>query len=264
MIPNYSKRKLNELLSQGLNFTVASARNGNSVRSLFNGIDLRLPVVGSNGAYISEFKTGAPLMINAIDSNVVKEIFSTIKILNSIPFVTSHNGMQDCLHFKDISNEGMLWYLNQRTGAGDRRLRRTTNVEEKLDERIICLNVINRKEDIEDLFSDVLTQFADHVEINYFENPYSPGWQWMTIYYRRATKDFAIRELINMVDVRVDELIVFEDNHNDISMFNIATKAVAVRYAPDEVKLHASQTIGTNQEDWVIDYIADDMKRMRC
>lgn len=120
-------------------------------------------------------------MMNAIDSNVVKEIFSTINIHNSIPFVTSHNGMQDCLHFKDISNEGMLWYPNELTGACDRRLRRTTNVEEKLDERIICFNMINGKEDIEDLFSDVLTQFTDHVEINYFENPYSPGWQWMTI-----------------------------------------------------------------------------------
>lgn len=31
-----------------------------------------------------------------------------------------------------------------------------------------------------------------------------------------------------MVDLGVDELIVFGDNHNDISMFNIATKAVAV------------------------------------
>jgi Cof subfamily protein (haloacid dehalogenase superfamily) len=264
MISNYSKQKLNELLSEGLNFTVASARNVHSVRSLFNGIDLRLPVIGSNGAYISEFKTGAPLMINAIDSSVVREIFSMIKIHNSIPFVTSHNGMEDCLYFTDISNEGMLWYLNERTRAGDRRLRRTTNVEEKLDERIICLNVISRKEEIEDLFSDVLTQFADHVEINYFENPYSPGWQWMTIYDRRATKDFAIRELIEMVDLRVDELIVFGDNHNDISMFNIATKAVAVRNAPDEVKSHASETIGTNEEDCVIDYIADDVKRIRC
>jgi 5-amino-6-(5-phospho-D-ribitylamino)uracil phosphatase len=70
--------------------------------------------------------------------------------------------------------------------------------------------------------------------------------------------------LIDIVDLRVDELIVFGDNHNDISIFNVATKAVAVRNAPDEVKLHASQTIGTNQEDWVIDYIADYVKRIRC
>jgi len=86
----------------------------------------------------------------------------------------------------------------------------------------------------------------------------------MTVNERRATKDFAIGQRIDMIDLRVDELIAFTDNDNDISMFNIETKSVAVRNATDEVKLHASETLVTNEEDCVIYCIADEFKRSRC
>jgi Cof subfamily protein (haloacid dehalogenase superfamily) len=263
-LSGYAKRKLNKLLSQGLHFTVASARNVHSVRTLLDGVNMNLPVIGSNGAYISEFKTGSPLMINSIDNDVAKTIFSLIGSHGSVPFVTSHNGKEDCLYFNDITNEGMLWYLNERTAAGDRRLRKTANIEEKLDERIICLNVINRKENLEDLFSDVLDRYTEHIEVNYFENPYSPGWHWMTVYDRRATKEYAIKVLLDMLDFPIDELTVFGDSLNDISMFKIANKAVAVANALADLKSCASEIIGPNEEDGVVDYIAADLTKNTC
>ena len=258
VVSDYSKRKLNGLLSEGLNFTVASARNVHSVRTLLGDINLKLPVIGSNGAYISEFKTGTPLLINSIDNDIAKDIFSLIKSHRSVPFVTTHNGKEDCLYFNEVMNGGMQWYLDERNTAGDKRLRWTENVQGRLGERIICLNVINRKEHLEDLFADVIDRYAEHVEINYFENPYSPGWQWMTVYDRRATKDYAIKELMDMLDFPVGDLIVFGDSLNDISMFKIATKAVAVANALDEVKCHAAEITGTNVENGVVDYIALD------
>jgi len=264
MLSSYAKRKLNALLSEGLHFTVASARNVHSVRALLAGLNMNLPVIGSNGAYISEFKTGSPLMINSIDNDVAKEIFSLIGSHSSVPFVTSHNGKEDRLYFNEIANEGMLWYLDERTAAGDKRLRRTANVEGKLDERIICLNVINRKEHLEGLFADVIERYAEHVEINYFENPYSPGWHWMTVYDRKATKEYAIKELMEMLDFPVDELTVFGDSRNDISMFKIATKSVAVANALDEVRNCASVIIGPNEEDGVVDYISADLTKNAC
>jgi hypothetical protein len=113
----------------------------------------------------------------------------------------------------------MLWYLDERTAAGDKRLRRTANVEGKLDERIICLDVINRKEHLEGLFADVIERYAELVEINYFENPRSPGWHWMTVYDRKATKEYAIKELMDMLDFPVDELTVSLIFNNTIDTY---------------------------------------------
>ncbi|MGO9952390.1 MAG: HAD family hydrolase [Dissulfurispiraceae bacterium] len=261
MLSGYTKQKLNELLSDGLHFTVASARNVHSVRSLLDGVNMTMPIIGSNGAYISEFETGSPLMINSIDNDVAKEIFSLIGSHGSVPFVTSHNGKEDCLYLDKIINDGMLWYLNERTSAGDKRLRMTNNVEEKLDERIICLNVINTKEHLEDLFTDIISRYTELVEVNYFENPYSPGWYWMTVYDRKATKEHAIKSLMEMLALQVSELTVFGDSRNDISMFKIASKAVAVANALDEVKSYASEIIGPNEEDGVVNYISSDLAR---
>ena len=52
-------------------------------------------------------------------------------------------------------------------------------------------------------------------------------------------------------------LVVFGDEVNDIPLFRVATHAVAVANASPDLKLHATQVIGPNQEDSVVRYIRD-------
>ena len=89
------------------------------------------------------------------------------------------------------------------------------------------------------------------------ENPYSPGWYWLTVFDSHATKDQAIMELMDRYGFTADNLTVFGDNDNDIGMFKLASRAIAVANAKDELKRYADQIIGLNDDDSVVRYLVD-------
>ena len=47
--------RLNRLIDQGLNFTIATARNYDSVRPILAGLNFKLPVILFNGVYLTDF-----------------------------------------------------------------------------------------------------------------------------------------------------------------------------------------------------------------
>ena len=53
------------------------------------------------------------------------------------------------------------------------------------------------------------------------------------------------------------ELFVFGDHENDIGMFRIATRAIAVANAHPNARRHATHVIGDNSADSVSSYIKE-------
>jgi len=257
-LSDFAKDILNELLDQGLPFTVASARSVAAMQKILHGIRLRLPVIEFNGAFISDLASGRHEVIHELDKDLVPEILRLVRQHRCTPFLSSFNGKEDCLYYESIANEGMRWYFNDRTKAGDKRLRHTVDVSDTFDEHAVCFTIIDRKEALSGLAAELEEVFPGKIEIHLFENDYSPGWYWLTVHDRRATKDQAIRILLDQLGLSGAELTVFGDQSNDIKMFKLAHRAVAVANATDELKRYATRIIGTNEEDSVVRYIMDD------
>jgi hypothetical protein len=55
-LSSYSKKILQQLLHEGLHFTVASARSVFSMWPILDGLRLSLPVIEFNGAFISDHR----------------------------------------------------------------------------------------------------------------------------------------------------------------------------------------------------------------
>jgi 5-amino-6-(5-phospho-D-ribitylamino)uracil phosphatase len=60
-LSEFARDGLNELLAAGVQLTLASSRRTISMRSLFAGGDLSLPVIEVNGAFVSELHSGRHL-----------------------------------------------------------------------------------------------------------------------------------------------------------------------------------------------------------
>jgi len=97
--------------------------------------------------------------------------------------------------------------------------------------------------------------FKNLLELHLMENQYSPGWYWLTANDYRATKDQGIKIVLDRLGISPKELTVFGDNANDIKMFKLAGKAIAVNNATNELKNCASEIIGSNEEDSVVKFI---------
>lgn len=257
MLSNYSRKNLNMLIKQGLNFTVASARSVIAMQKILKGLNIRLPIIEFNGAFISDLKTGEHVIVNEISPDIKSDILNDIRKYVQHPFLSTFDGKKDRLYYVDIENDGCNWYVNDRKQNKDRRLTQIGSLKNIMDEQIVCFTIIDKKEDLEELSSILDEKYAEMIELHFIENYYSPGWYWLTIHDLRATKDQAIKELVKITGHKMDDLIVFGDNANDIKMFKKASKAIAVNNAKDELKKYADEVIGLNIENSVVKYIKD-------
>jgi len=262
-LSNVSRAALQRLLIEGAAFSVASARSVVSMRPMLTGLRLTLPVIEFNGAFLSDLESGRHEIVNSIEPDVAQDIYALVNRFARSPFVSTFNGKSDYLYYSATTNEGERYYVSNRIESQDHRLRHTNDLARSLTEQVVCLTVIAEVEPLADLEIAIREQHGDHVEIHLFENRYSPGWFWLTVHDRRATKDQAIRLMMKSYGLSDHDLVVFGDQTNDIKMFQIASEAVAVANAHPDVKRYATHVIGPNYEDSVVKYIRNhhDQKR---
>jgi len=252
-LSNFSRSNLIKLLDNGVNFTIASARSVISIQKLLEGINLELPIIEFNGAFISDLKTGKHEIINDIPEKF--EIFELLRTNGKKPFISTFSGSEDRLYYTVLQNDGMNWYYEDRIRNKDKRLLHTSDTGTALKEFVVCFTIIDKRENLIGLKNIVSEKFGSAVELHLIENIYNPGWFWLTIHNKNASKDIAAKALCEKHGF--DNLTVFGDNHNDISMFKIADNAIAVSNAEDELKQVATEIIESNEDDAVIKFILE-------
>lgn len=256
VLSQFSKQILQQLLQDGLAFTVASARSVVSIQMILQGLKLPLPIVEFNGAFITDLESGQHEMVNPIDPSVVEDLYSLICSFNCIPLISSFNGAEDCLYYNQVSNAGMHWYISNRLASRDRRLRSLEKLTDCLRDQIVCLTVINQVDVLTELEIAIREKYGCQVETHLYENRYSPGWYWLTVHDYKATKAAAVQTLRQQYGFEDHELVVFGDHNNDIKLFQIADRAIAVENATPELKGYATHVINSNEENSVMRYIA--------
>lgn len=254
-LSDYSRAALERLIAGGAAFTVASARSVVSMQQLLGGLALELPVIEFNGAFVSDLATGRHEIVNAIDAGLAESVYALMSRAGQQPFVSTFTGGEDRLYFGEPQNDGMRWYVDDRHASADRRLRPLTDAGSALREQVVCLTCIGSRESLAALAEEVEEHGGGEVELHLFENAYSPGWHWLTVHDRRASKDQAVRRLMELRGMADRPLVAFGDEVNDLKLFEIATEAVAVANAAPGALERATHVIGSNDEDSVVHYI---------
>lgn len=257
----YSRSKLIELIEGGVNITFASARSIASVKHILAGIPIRLPVIEINGSFISEFKTGKHLVVNDMENNLIEDAFRCITAFNCLPFVSTFDGEEDRLYYQSLPNDGMEWYYEDRVRCKDKRLERIGDIRDSFGDYVVGFTVINTRQQLVNLATKMGEDFSGRLEMHFFENPYSPPWHWLTIHDKKACKSHATKEMLEYAGFDIEDLVVFGDNLNDINLFKMAPRAIAVKNSSDQIKKLAMEVIGSNEEDSVVKYIIKDVQK---
>jgi Cof subfamily protein (haloacid dehalogenase superfamily) len=256
-LSDFGRRQLTELLEAGLPFTVASARSLATIREKLLDLPLTLPVINFNGAFLSDLGSGAHRFINSFDPDLLAEILDFFEGVGILPIFSTFDGERDSLYIERIDNAGLDWYAKERIAARDPRLRPPKPMSEIVREQVVCLTVIEREDRLAPIQEETRSRFDDRIRIYFYENAYSPGWFWMTLHDRRATKRHALEELLISEGMQADRLVVFGDHLNDLEMFELAGTSVAVANAHPVVLEIATHRIGPNTEDSVVRYLME-------
>ena len=251
-----SRRALQTLLTEGLAFTVATARSIASIRQVLGDLPLRLPVVESNGAFLTDYASGRHEAVHGFASSLAEELLVRGRRRGQIPFLVAFDGSRDRLFYTKAVNPGMDWYLQDRLKAADRRLSRLKRPEQALRHQLVCFIFIDRREALTGLEEELRRDLGEQLlELYLMENSYSPGWCWLTVYDSSAGKHNAAAHLLERLGCEAEQLVAFGDQENDIGLLRLAGQGIAVSNAAPGLKAAADQVIGSNEQDSVVRYL---------
>ncbi|MEE0930497.1 MAG: HAD family hydrolase [Acutalibacteraceae bacterium] len=242
-----SKEILNTFILNGGMFTYATARSYNSAKYVTEGLNITVPIIMYNGAFIYDIPSEKYIYSVLFNQYQLNEIIKLTNQFKYTPLVyTFINGEEKILWDKSGNlSEGFLYYLSNR--KNDKRIIPVENISQSFCGDIFYITFI---EDYEKLFPLYNAIKENELFNSVFQQEIYRTEYWCEIMPKSANKANAIKKLKKMLEC--DELVVFGDSLNDIPMFEIADKSYAVMNANDRLKQIATETIGYNYEDSVV------------
>ena len=258
-LSNSSKIKIKILMDNDIHFTVATARSYNSVRNIFSGIDLKYPIIELNGTMLTDYNTENRFFVNDINPVVVKDIVEKAKTMSMYPFYTIIDTNNKAKLFPPvIRNKGGEWFIENRIKDNDTRinLNESRDILDSDEIKYLSLTFIYRLDQVS-ILKDYIDKFKyrSEVSLDFFENPYSKNWQWLSVQSKLSKKGLAVNKFKEIFDLNDYETIVFGDNLNDYNMFEVADRSYAVENAKEKLKSIATGVIGLSTDDAVLDFI---------
>lgn len=256
-LSSFAREHLVRLLEKGLMFTIATARGITSTKQILGDLPLSLPIVEYNGAFVTDYQTGEHLISHDMAPCLKEGILNLLLENECPPFISSFDGTKDCLYYETIVNEGMAYYHEERTLSGDPRLHQIGSLEQSLQDQVVCFTIIQENPVAKDIQPILQHTFGDAIHTYRFDTKDDPFY-WLTISDQQASKANGIQALRQHIKNAPNHLTVFGDNYNDISMFNLSDRAIAVQNARPEVQEHANTIIDPNTTNGVVKFIVQE------
>ena len=255
-IPDEALRLLNEMLDEGLPFTVATARSWTSAKPVLKGLRLRLPMVGYNGAFIVDPVTGRDVQRCVLERAQMERVMEAYLKHGVVPMVFAMvDGVQKVSWVRSLENDGIRRYKASR--KGDPRLNPVEKVEELYRGDVFYFSALGTKAELEGAVSDLAA--LDFAHVTFAGDTYDPEEYWLETAHADATKAQGVDRLRRITGIQ--RIVCFGDNLNDLPMFAVADESYAVGNAKAEVKRAATGVIGSNEELGVVRYIMQNTVR---
>lgn len=252
-LPADGANRLNRLIDRGLKFTIATARNYDSAYPLLRTLNLNIPAILFNGVYLTELQTGRNILMSGfISRRVVEGLISLTGSMDVDPFIYTYNQKHHVYHRK-VANPGSQNYVSEQ--GGDGRLQYVAQYDFLKSEDVAGMLLIDTHSVLEPLYLALKEKFPSDLNLYFAEDIAMRGYYWLQIYHSHIDKGRMLEQLAEHLKIPLSQTVVFGDYLNDLAMFRIAGRAIAMANALPQVKEAAHQIIGANATGAVIDYL---------
>lgn len=221
-LSGFARSGLNELLAAGVQLTIASSRRTPAMRALRGGVELRLPVIELNGAYVSELQSGHHLASNHLSAQAARAAVEAILTTGADPVLSAWDGQRDHVYHGPRANEGTKWYVDEKRAYGDPQL---TPCEDLLAvtyrERVAAITAFVPDPEVTALTERLGGLIGDSAVIYSARNYYCPGWSEVQIQHPAAEKGAAVPSLLAACGAEGAEVIACGDHLNDLGLFAV-------------------------------------------
>lgn len=257
-LSEFARDGLNQLIDAEVALTVASARGTAGMRAVLAGVQLQLPVIELNGAFVSELGSGRHVASSVLSARDACAALAAILATGVDPVVSTWDGRRDRVHFGTRTNESLEWYVAEKRRHRDPRL---SPCEDLLAvaaaESVAQITTFVRDPEAAELTECLRTAIGPEATVHSAANVYWPGWTETTVQHRAASKGAAMPALLAACGVDAGHVVACGDHLNDLSLFAAASRSVAPANAHPEVLKAATEVVGSNEEDGIVRYMLD-------
>ncbi len=252
---------LSRLSAEGALITVATARTPATVEPLLADVKSSLPAIVMTGASLWDRKTRSYFdtrFIDAATSRIVREAAARHGV-NPFTYTLGKNGILEIYRNGDLQQCDRN-FIDERSDLPLKRFHLNTpeGDDYALPDTVLFFAMGNPDRIFP--LADELRATAD-CSVSSYIDIFGNDTAIMEVLAPGLNKANSVKKIAS--DCGAGRIVVFGDNLNDLSMMEIADTAVAVANARDEVKRHADTIIGSNAEDSVARFIADDFRAMQ-
>lgn len=213
---------------KGVLFAPASGREYAELTSLFKEIKDEIYFIGSNGSTIN-FKNEI-LLKDIIPIDLISIIFNRIELEKNFEILASSENTTYLL-----SKDNYILNLILENESSQLNLKCVKDITE-INEDIIKLSIFNRHGVKSVDFSYLLYGIEDKIK------GAISGDCWFDLMNKKTDKGNAIEFLCKKLNIKLQEVVAFGDNFNDIEMLSKVGHSYAMNSADDEVKKVANFT----------------------
>jgi Cof subfamily protein (haloacid dehalogenase superfamily) len=253
-IQKFSEDIINRLISQGMQFSIATARSWSSASQIVKGLNLNLPVVTYNGAFIVDPVSGNIIESSCFEKAQADHVLNALIKADIYPLVYSFINKEERVSWVgNKENEGIKYYLKLR--KDDKRLRSVNSADDLFDGDIFYFTAIGTRDKLETL----TRLFVNDSYFSYtFQQELYRDEYWLEIKKYDATKAVGVEKIKRIAGC--SRVISFGDSLNDLPMFSISDEAYAVSNANKKLIAAATKVIENADDNGVARWLDSNLK----
>ena len=225
---------------QDYKFTIASGRSMILVKKFISELNIDLPYITNNGAEI--YQSDACVKQYSIPDDGVRFILNLVQEFD----LECHANAENCIY--TMGKIDLILPFRKRFEG-------VLSIVDNASVNSVCANTINKIMCIDKDLNKVqelankINLYCEHVHCERAEG------NAFVIVNRQASKGKALKNLIELLHISTEEVIVFGDNYNDVSMFEAVKYSVCMENADKDVKDKATFICKSNDMNGVSDFI---------
>lgn len=247
----YSVFELNQMLNDGIKFTIATERTPASLMSELGDLHLKLPVIAMDGAVLYDLNEKRYLACNGLSKEMTQRICDLLRKKELHYFLNVV--LQDVLliYYHEFRNEEEQKLYERARSSPYRNYVYGDVPEEGIP---VYFLLVVKKEDA-DVAQQEIQQLEGAEELLFLRDTSETpeGYCHLKIYHKNATKEYMVRRLIeNVTGMGNRKVVAFGSNKNDVSLMQWADLSYATAEASADVKAAADYQLRGKGGDSIV------------
>jgi len=242
---------LNELIGQGMLFTIATARSIASVKTILENVKVSVPIILMNGVCIYDLSKNDYIKVETFSPKSIEMLMSVIRSHNLKGFAyTIKDGVMST-YYEDLCSQALQDFYQERVDRYQKQFIQIDDFTSLSDEPLIYFSLLDQKEYLEPIFH--IFESIPDLNCTFYKDNYSPDLWYLETYSKTASKYHAVQFLRSYM--KLDTIVCFGDNRNDLPLFEASDCKIAVGNAVPELRAKADLIIGNNYDDGVATWL---------